>query len=192
MTHSDLENEPTMAQPSSTKTAEPSSSNSFLSREALEAKLNEVAVQLETANTTIEDYKNQELRSHAELDNVRKRAQKDVQNAHKHGLERFIVTLLPVIDSLEQGMNIEIGDNAFAKQMHAGLEMTLKLFLDTLEKSSVQAINPVGQAFDPTLHQAISMQENAEVTANTVLQVLQKGYQLHDRLIRPALVVVAK
>jgi molecular chaperone GrpE len=76
--------------------------------------------------------------------------------------------------------------------MHAGLEMTLKLLIDALEKSSIKPINPLGQLFDPTLHQAISVQENPEAQANTVLEVLQKGYQLHDRLIRPALVVVAK
>jgi molecular chaperone GrpE len=162
------------------------------SYEELESKLNEVEAQLNEANSTLLDHKNQLLRAHAELENIRKRAQKDVESAHRYGLERFILELLPVIDSLERGLSIEVGDNEFAKQIHAGLEMTLKLFMDTLEKSSVRMIDPLGKDFDPSLHQAISMQEKADLPANSVIAVLQKGYQLHDRLIRPALVVVAQ
>lgn len=158
----------------------------------LEDKLNEIEAQLNAANTTIEDYKNQQLRNHAELDNIRKRAEKDIQNAHKYGLERFVTELLPIIDSLEHGMRIEIGDNVFAKQIHAGIEMTHKLFMDSLEKFSIKLVDPLGSLFDPALHQAISTREEKDVPTNTVLEVLQKGYLLHDRLIRPALVVVAK
>lgn len=183
-------NEPVVEK--SSTTAKPILTISHLSREELEAKLNEVETQLNEAQLTVDDYKNQLLRNHAELDNIRKRANKDVQNAHKYGVERLVTELLPVIDSLERGMSIEIGDNEFAKQIHAGLEMTLKLLLDALEKSSIKPINPLDEIFDPTQHQAISTQENPNAKTNTVLQVLQKGYQLHDRLIRPALVVVAK
>lgn len=165
---------------------------SHMDFEELELKLNEVEAQLNKANATIEEHKGQLLRNHAELDNIRKRAQKDVQNAHKYALERLTTELLPVIDSLERGISIETNDNELAKQLHAGLEMTLKLFIDTLGKLSIKSVNPLNEAFDPALHQAISMRENTNVPANTVLQVLQKGYLLHDRLIRPALVVVSK
>lgn len=159
---------------------------------ALEKELAAVQEQLEEAISVADDYKNQLLRNHAELDNIRKRAEKDVQNAHRYSLERLVTELLPVIDSLERGMSIEVGDNELAQQTRAGVEMTYKLFMDALEKLAIKPVNPLGEAFDPSHHQAISMQENPEVTANTVLQVLQKGYLLHDRLIRPALVVVAK
>lgn len=163
-----------------------------LTHEELAAKLVETQTALHEATSALDDTKHQLLRNHAELDNIRKRASKDVQNAHKYGVEQLAVALLPVIDSLERAMSLEIGDNELAKQIHAGLEMTLKLLLDTLGKSSVQPIDPLGTTFDPALHQAISMQEDANAESNTVLQVLQKGYQLHDRLIRPALVIVAK
>lgn len=160
--------------------------------EELEAKLNEVETALNTANAAIEEYKSQQLRNHAELENMRKRAEKDLQNAHKYGLERFVTELLPILDSLERGMSIEIGDNEFAKQIHVGVEMTHKLFTDSLEKFSIKRVDPLGGVFDPALHQAISIQEDPNAATNTVLQVLQKGYLLNDRLIRPALVVVAK
>jgi molecular chaperone GrpE len=156
---------------------------------ALEEKVQTLEIQLQTAHTALEE---QKLRDHAELENVRKRAHKDVQNAHKYGAERLLTELIPVIDSLENGIAIAVGDNAFAQQIHTGVEMTLKLLMDTLEKHHIQAIHPLGEAFDPTLHQAISMREEAGMQTNTVLEVLQKGYQLHDRLIRPALVIVAK
>ena len=154
-------------------------------------KLNETEEKLNNAQAMIEDYKNQLLRNQAELDNVRKRAEKDIQNFYKYGLEKFIIELLPVIDSLERGIAIEVGENEFAKQVHAGLEMTLKLLLDVFGKSGISPVDPVGQTFDPAFHQAVAMQDS-EVQTNTILQVLQKGYVLNERLIRPASVVVAK
>ncbi len=171
---------------------EPLKALSHPSYEELEAKLNEVEEQLNKANSTLEEQRNQLLRNHAELDNIRKRSEKDVQNAHKYSLDRLINELLPVIDSMERGLSIDVGGNEFAQNMHAGMEMTLSLLMSVLEKFSVKAVNPLNEPFDPTLHQAISTQEDANVAANTVLQVLQKGYVLHDRLIRPALVVVSK
>ena len=100
--------------------------------------------------------------------------------------------LLPVVDSIERGLAIEAGNNEFALRIHEGMEMTLSLLLKALEKFGVKQINPLGQPFNPELHQAISMQVDHTVKPNTVLQVLQKGYVLNDRLIRPALVTVAK
>lgn len=158
----------------------------------LEDKLNDVEAQLNEAQAKLEESKNQQLRSNAELDNVRKRAEKDINNAHKYSLERLLNDLLPIVDSLERGLSIDIGDNEFAKRMHEGLDMTYNLFLGTLKKFAITQVNPLGEAFNPTLHQAISTQEDPGVAPGTVIQVLQKGYLLHDRLIRPALVIVAK
>ncbi|HVV68278.1 MAG TPA: nucleotide exchange factor GrpE [Gammaproteobacteria bacterium] len=158
----------------------------------LEAKLNEAEEKLNAANSALEEHKNQLLRAHADLDNIRKRTEKDIANAHKYGLERLINELLPVIDSMERGLTLDVTENEFAARVNEGLQMTLKLFLDTLAKFGVKPVDPLNQPFNPELHQAISMQENPEAQPNTVLQVLQKGYLLNDRLIRPALVVVAK
>lgn len=180
------------------ETKKPSSYDQFsksLGREnyeSLEEKLNETEQKLNEALAALEEAKTQQVRSLAEVDNVRKRAEKDIRNAHMYGVERLIIEILPVIDSLERGLSIQFENNEFAKKMHEGLEMTLNLFLDTLKKFSVTPVNPLGEAFNPSLHQAISMQEDPAAQPNTVLQVLQKGYLLHDRLIRPALVIVAK
>lgn len=165
---------------------------SRLTPEQLEAQLNETEDKLNKANMLAEEYKNQALRTLADLENVRKRSEKDVQNAHRYGLERIIPELLPIIDSLERGLDIAVSGNEFAQRIHEGLAMTLTLFLDTLAKFSVKPVNPLGEPFNPELHQAISMQEDPKAKPNTVLQVLQKGYLLNDRLLRPALVVVAK
>lgn len=178
-------NKTTSPEPQIDEASEPQKALSHPSYEELENKLNDTEAQLN-------DAKNQLLRNHAEVDNIRKRAEKDIQNAHKYGLERLISELLPVIDGLERGMSIEIGDNEFARNMHAGLEMTLSLLLSTLEKFSVKVVDPLQQPFDPSLHQAISTTEDPDAAPNTVLQVLQKGYLLHDRLIRPALVIVSQ
>lgn len=165
---------------------------SAVSREELEASLNQAEAQLAEQAAALADAKNQLVRNYAELDNIRKRAAKDVQSAHKYGLEKLANALLAVIDSLEQGMNVDIQDNPLAKSMHEGMVMTRDLMLSTLEKFSIQQISPQGELFDPVLHQAISVQEQAGADPNSVVQVLQKGYTLNDRLIRPALVVVAK
>lgn len=155
------------------------------SYEELENKLNE-------AETAMNEYKNAVLRSQAEMENMRRRLERDVSNAHKYSLEKFINELLPVMDGLERGLAIEVGDNEFAKRMHEGLEMTRSLMLKTLEKFAVKQVDPLGEPFNPELHQAISMQSDPSVAANTVINVMQKGYLLNDRLIRPALVIVSK
>ncbi len=130
-------------------------------------------------------------RSQAEMENLRRRTEKDLSNAHKYGQDKLLSALLPVIDSLERA--IETSQNEAVQQaMVEGLELTLKLFLDTLDKHGVKQLNPQGEVFDPNFHQAISMQETQEVDAGCVLNVIQKGYKLHERVLRPALVVVAK
>jgi len=166
------------------KTVEPLHVISHIEYAELLAKLNET-------EAAVEDYKNQLLRNQAELENIRKRAEKDVHNAHKYGAEKLISALLPVIDSLERALDLEIGDNTLAKQMNEGMEMTLKCFLAALEKVSVTPLNPLGELFDPNLHQAVSAQADPNTASDTVIKVLQKGYLLNDRLVRPALVIVA-
>ena len=128
------------------------------------------------------------LRAKAETENVRKRAQIDVANAHKYALETFAAELLPVKDSLEAALASE---NASPESLKSGVELTLKQLSSVFDKSSLKEINPTGEKFDPHRHQAISMLPS-DREPNTVLNVLQKGYLLNDRVIRPALVTVAK
>lgn len=128
------------------------------------------------------------LRAKAEADNVRKRAQADVANAHKFAVENFTAELLAVKDSLEAAAAAE---NATVESMVSGVELTLRQLQNVFDKFNVAEIDPAGQKFDPHRHQAISTMES-DAEPNTVIQVLQKGYRLHDRVIRPALVTVAK
>ena len=130
------------------------------------------------------------VRAMAELDNVRRRAEREVANAHRYGLEKMINSLLPVADSLEQAL--QLADKHEDVAMHEGLELTIKLFLGVLEKYEVQQLDPLGDAFNPQEHEAMSIQESADAAPNSVVAVFQKGYKLNDRVIRPARVVVAK
>jgi molecular chaperone GrpE len=132
------------------------------------------------------------VRAVAELDNFRRRAERDIANAHKYGVEKLIDGLLPVVDSLEQALQVADKSNAELTNMVEGIELTLKLFIDLLQKFGVTQINPEGELFNPQHHEAISMQEIPDVAANTVVNVFQKGYLLHERVIRPARVIVAK
>jgi molecular chaperone GrpE len=130
------------------------------------------------------------VRALAELDNVRRRAERDVANAHRFGLEKIITSLLPVIDSLEQAL--QLTDEETNGGMAEGLKLTLKLFLDVLQKHSVEQIDPLGAIFDPQEHEAMSIQELPDAVPNSITAVFQKGYKLNDRVIRPARVIVAK
>ena len=128
------------------------------------------------------------LRAKAEADNVRKRAQADVAAAHKFGVESFASALLPVKDSLEAALAAE---NNTVESLRSGVELTLKQLLSVFDKFSLREINPLGEKFDPHRHEAMTMVD-ADAEPNTVVQVLQKGYALHDRVVRPALVTVAR
>lgn len=130
------------------------------------------------------------VRALAELDNVRRRSEREITNAHRYGLEKFITSLLPVMDSLEQAHQLTTNDSDAS--MREGLELTMKLFLDVLQKNDVQQIDPTNQPFNPQLHEAMSIMEVENLPANTVITVFQKGYQLNDRVIRPARVIVSK
>jgi molecular chaperone GrpE len=126
----------------------------------------------------------------AELENVRRRAERDVANAHLYGVEKLIIAFLPVVDSIEQALQLAQKENN--SSMHEGLELTMKLLLDVLKKNGVEQLDPQSQPFNPQEHEAMAMQESEDAGPNTVLAVFQKGYKLHERVIRPARVIVAK
>jgi molecular chaperone GrpE len=134
----------------------------------------------------------QSLRVAADLHNVRRRAEQDVEKAHKFALERFASDLLPVVDSLERGLELSNPDDEAIKAVREGLELTLKLFQDTLKRYQLEVLDPHGAPFSAEHHQAMAMQESELVEPNTVLKVFQKGYLLNGRLLRPAMVVVSK
>ena len=145
--------------------------------------------QLKAALAKADENWDQFLRTKADMENLRRRNQKDVENAHKYGAEKLINELLPIKESLELGMAIE---NATVESLNEGMQMTLNMFNSAFEKLAVEEINPINEKFDPECHQAMTMQPTDEVEPNTVLQVLQKGYRLNERLIRPAMVIVSK
>jgi molecular chaperone GrpE len=158
-----------------------------------EASSEELARLLEEAHAKAEENWEQVLRVQAELENSQRRAKRDVENAHKFGLEKFAMELLPVKDSLEMGLAAAEGsDHEVADKLREGTELTLKMFAAAMEKFGIQEVNPQGEPFNPEWHQAMTMQESAEHAPNTVLAVMQKGYLLNDRLLRPAMVVVSK
>lgn len=142
---------------------------------------------LAQAEARAKDHHESWLRAKAETENVRKRAQTDITNAHKFAVESLATELLPVRDSLEAALGTE---NATPEALRSGVELTLKQLAQVFEKSRLKEINPVGEKFDPHRHQAISMLPS-DKEPNTVINVLQKGYLLHERVIRPALVTVA-
>lgn len=145
---------------------------------------------LTAAEVKANDYWNEVLRLKAEISNVQKRADKDVANAHRYALEKFADELLPVVDNLERSLTIKIEEQGALKDMYVGVELTLKVFLDVLKKFGITQINPQGEIFNPAFHTAMSMEKSE--TPNIVLKVIQKGYLLKDRLLRPALVIVSK
>ncbi len=148
---------------------------------------------LEDARNKADEHWNQCLRLQAELDNLRKRSERELANAHKFALERFSRELLPVKDSLEMGIQAA-GEGAVPDpaKLSEGAELTLQMLGTAMEKFGIQEINPQDERFDPEYHQAMSIQEREDVEPNTVVTVVQKGYLLNDRLIRPAMVIVSK
>ena len=129
------------------------------------------------------------LRTKAEMENLRKRTEKDLENAHKYGMEKFVSEMLPVKDSMELGLAAE---DVTVESLHEGMKLTMNMLNAAFEKLGVKEINPENEAFDPELHQAMTMQEMDGVEPNTVIAVMQKGYSLNDRLVRPAMVIVSK
>ena len=131
------------------------------------------------------------VRAQAEMENLRKRAARDVENAHKYALEKFTDELLPIMDSLELGLSASVKAKNL-DDLCKGMELTLEMFNTVMEKFGITMIEPKGEKFDPELHDAVSMQETDDSNSGIIIEVMQKGYTLNGRLIRPAMVVVAK
>ena len=131
------------------------------------------------------------VRAQAEMENLRKRAARDVENAHKYALEKFINELLPIMDSLELGLSASVKAKNL-DDLCKGMELTLEMFNTVMEKFGITMIEPKGEKFNPELHDAVSMQETNDSNSGIIIEVMQKGYTLNGRLIRPAMVVVAK
>lgn len=155
-------------------------------------KIAELELALSAAKSTIADQKDSVIRAKAEVDNVRRRAAQDVEKARKFALEKFASELLPVVDNLERGLDTIDSENEAQKAIAEGVELTLQSFLSALNKFDIKAVDPKDQPFNPELHQAMSMQEVEGVAPNTVIAVMQKGYELNGRLVRPAMVMVSK
>jgi molecular chaperone GrpE len=152
----------------------------------LEAEIEELQARLAHANEQV-------LRAQADAQNFARRAEKDIEKAHKFGQEKLISDLVGVVDNLERALGAAPeSDDESVKAMAEGVELTLKSLVDTLKNHNVEQVDPEGEPFNPELHQAMSAVESRDVEPNTVLKVFQKGYTLHGRLVRPAMVVVSK
>lgn len=164
--------------------------------------MNEIETNLKTPDaltlTNIEkerdEYKDQMLLAKADLENARRRFERELDNAYKYAADKLIMELLPVVDSLETGLAFQVteGSDELVKQLHAGMQLTLDLLVKTLKKHGIKILDPAGEVFNPFHHEAMSVQEDPNVKPNTILKVMQKGYLLHDRLVRPARVIVSK
>jgi molecular chaperone GrpE len=155
-------------------------------------ELTKLRQELEAAQAKATENWNLYLRATAELDNFRKRAQRDAEAARKYGAERLAGDLLEVRDNLERGLEAAKAQGQEASAVADGMDLTLKQLVAVMDRYGVSVVDPQGEPFNPEFHQAMSTQESADHPANTVLQVLQKGYRLHDRLLRPALVLVSR
>lgn len=157
----------------------------YPSHQALEDQLTALEKQLE-------EYKDKAFRAQATLDNIKRRAERDVENAHRYGTEKLLVELLPVVDSLNRGLEDKTSKDPKIESLREGMQLTLDMLLKALKKFGIQEIDPViGDSFDPTLHEAMSIQKVPSQEAHTIVRVLQKGYKLNDRVVRAAMVIVA-
>jgi len=160
--------------------------------EEADSEEDSIEQQLERTQITVKDYWDQIMRLKAEMENNRKRAIRDVENAHKFALKNFTEALLPVIDSMDMGQQAATAENATLESIIEGTNMTTTMFVQILEKHGLERLNPVGEKFNPDQHQAISMIEDDNVESNHIISVMQKGFSLNERLVRPAMVIVAK
>ena len=160
--------------------------------QAPQADQGELTQLLEDARNKADEHWDQLMRTRAELENLRKRSQRDLEQAHKFALERFSQELLQVWDSLELGHQAAQDEQADVQKLREGTELTLKLLTDVMSKHGVEQIDPAGETFNPEYHQAMSVQERDDVAPNTVVAVVQKGYLLNGRLLRPAMVMVSR
>ncbi|NOR79521.1 MAG: nucleotide exchange factor GrpE [Methyloprofundus sp.] len=160
--------------------------------EEAEVSIEALQKQLAQAENKAAENWDKVLRIQAEMDNLKRRTQKDLDSAHKYGLEKFAKELLNVIDSLELGIQAATSDDPEVLKLKEGSELTIKQFETVFAKFNIEAIDPLGQPFNPEFHQAMSMQPAEDAEPNSVISVFQKGYVLNGRLIRPAMVVVAQ
>lgn len=158
------------------------------------SEIDQLRADLEQARADAGENMDRFIRAKAEVENIRRRAEADVKAAHKYALDRFAAEIVSVRDSLDLARTVELSKDASpaVQKMHEGLDLTLKLMDSVFQKFGVTLVDPKGQKFDPERHQAISMVESDEVPPNHVVNVVQKGYMLNDRLLRPAMVVVAR
>ena len=159
---------------------------------AEQARIAELEAQLEAAQQASLEERERAIRAVAEMENLRRRAAQDVEKAHKFALEKFAAELLPVLDNLERAIELADKENDTLKPMIEGVELTLKSMQSGVAKFGLVALDPTNQPFDPNAHQAMSMVPSADVAPNTVIAVMQKGYELIGRVIRPAMVMVSK
>lgn len=163
-----------------------------LSYEELVQKLEETEQRANLSEEKATENWDRLLRNQAETKNIQERMRRDIENAHKYGIEKFALDLLPVVDNLERAIESHLSDPSGKGSLLDGVELTLKMFYTTLDKFGIQAVDPKGQPFNPEFHQAVSMQDDPNGKSGSVINVLQKGFILNGRLIRPALVIVAK
>jgi len=168
--------------------------NEEVENNEVEVEINEdPAALLEDARNKADEHWNELLRAKADMENLRRRQARDLENAHKHALDKFVAELLPIYDSMEFGLNAANGEEASIEAVREGLEMTMKMFLSSTNKFGLEQVNPAkGDDFDPELHQAMAMQPVEGMDTNKVLSVAQKGFQFNGRLLRPAMVLVSQ
>ncbi len=152
----------------------------------------ELQLMLEDARSKADEHWNQLLRTRAEVENMQRRHERELENAHKFALDRFAADILAVRDSMELGLEAANNEAADVESIREGTKLTLKLLSDVMEKFNIVQISPEGEPFNPEFHQAMSTQPRDDVPPNTVVAVMQKGYTLNDRLIRPAMVMVSQ
>ena len=161
--------------------------------EVTDATLGEALKKLVDAEEVASRANDDLLRVQAEMQNLRRRSEQDIEKAHKYSQEKFTTELLSVMDNLERALAAAANhEDDTVKAIYEGVDLTLKSFTDCFNRFHIEAVDPMGEPFDPQLHQAMTIIENAEVEPNTVIEVMQKGYTLHSRVIRPAMVVVSK
>ena len=152
----------------------------------------ELEDQLTALEKQVSEYKDKALRAQAMLDNVNRRAERNVEKAHKYGIEKLLLEILPILDSLNRGLEGQQPTQPQAKNMYQGMKLTADMLVKVLKKFGVKEINPkTGDSFDPVIHEAMSTVANTGQKAHTIVRVLQKGYQLNDRVVRAAMVIVA-
>lgn len=157
-----------------------------------EAKIAQLEAALLVSEERVKEQQDSVLRARAEVENMRRRSEQEVDKARKFALSRFAEELLPVIDNLERAIQAADSEVEAIKPLLEGVELTHKTFVDTIAKFGLKEINPHGETFNPEFHQAMSIQESAEHEPNTVMFVMQKGYELNGRVVRPAMVMVSK